>query len=44
MIKQVESVESFKKILCGGGLNATVRRTLGADIEAACGQLRRDNT
>ena len=36
-------VESFKKILCDNGLNATVRRTLGADIEAACGQLRRDN-
>ena len=24
------------------GLNATIRRTLGSDIEAACGQLRRD--
>ncbi|MBR2283134.1 MAG: 23S rRNA (adenine(2503)-C(2))-methyltransferase RlmN [Ruminococcus sp.] len=24
------------------GINATVRRTLGSDIEAACGQLRRD--
>ncbi len=24
------------------GLNATVRRTLGADIDAACGQLRRE--
>ena len=23
-----------------GGLNATIRRTLGADIDAACGQLR----
>ncbi len=42
--KKSEFVESFKKILCGSGLNATVRRTLGADIEAACGQLRRDNT
>lgn len=36
-------VRSFQKALCDGGLNATVRRTLGADIEAACGQLRRDN-
>lgn len=36
-------VKSFQKALCDGGLNATVRRTLGADIEAACGQLRRDN-
>ncbi len=25
-----------------GGINATVRRTLGADIQAACGQLRRE--
>lgn len=33
----------FQKTLMQGGLNATVRRTLGADIEAACGQLRRDN-
>lgn len=24
------------------GINATVRRTLGSDIEAACGQLRRN--
>ena len=24
------------------GMNATVRRTLGADIDAACGQLRRE--
>lgn len=41
--KRSDFVESFKKALCEGGLNATVRRTLGADIEAACGQLRRDN-
>lgn len=37
-----KSVESFKNMLCSGGVNATVRRTLGADINAACGQLRRD--
>ncbi len=37
------SVERFQKMLIDGGLNATVRRTLGADISAACGQLRRDN-
>lgn len=36
-------VRDFQKSLCDAGLNATVRRTLGADIEAACGQLRRDN-
>lgn len=33
----------FQKILLAAGINATVRRTLGADIQAACGQLRRDN-
>ena len=32
----------FQKKLEHLGLNATVRRTLGADIEAACGQLRRN--
>ena len=31
----------FQKLLISKGLNATVRRTLGADIEASCGQLRR---
>ena len=36
-------VKEFQKMLTDGGLNATVRRTLGADISAACGQLRRDN-
>ena len=37
----------FKTYLEAKGLNATVRRTLGADIEASCGQLRkkaRENT
>ncbi len=36
-------VREFQKILTDGGINATVRRTLGADINAACGQLRRDS-
>lgn len=31
----------FKGWLEGYGLNATIRRTLGADINASCGQLRR---
>ncbi|MBR6902467.1 MAG: radical SAM protein, partial [Clostridia bacterium] len=31
----------FRNILSSYGLNATVRRTLGADIDASCGQLRR---
>jgi 23S rRNA (adenine2503-C2)-methyltransferase len=43
VFKRSNSVEKFKQMLCDGGLNATVRRTLGADISAACGQLRRDN-
>ena len=32
---------SFLKMLTDGGLSATVRRTMGADIDGACGQLRR---
>ncbi len=36
-------VERFQKRLLAAGINATVRRTLGADINAACGQLRRDD-
>lgn len=35
-------VAEFAKRLGRRGINATVRRTLGSDIEAACGQLRRD--
>lgn len=31
----------FKERLIKNGVNATVRRTLGADIDASCGQLRR---
>lgn len=41
--KKSRSVERFQKRLNAAGLNATVRRTLGADINAACGQLRRDD-
>lgn len=36
-------VERFQMRLTAAGINATVRRTLGADINAACGQLRRDD-
>ena len=32
----------FQKYLTDLGINATVRRTLGSDIDAACGQLRRE--
>ncbi len=41
--KKSENVKAFQRFLTDGGINATVRRTLGADISAACGQLRRDN-
>lgn len=34
-------IYKFQKYLTDKGLNATVRRTLGADINASCGQLRR---
>lgn len=37
-----ERVYAFQKALNDRGVNATVRRTLGADISAACGQLRRE--
>ena len=35
------AVARFQKILEEGGVPATVRRTLGGDIDASCGQLRR---
>ena len=35
------NVAKFQKILEDGGITATVRRTLGSDIDASCGQLRR---
>ena len=34
-------IRAFQERLVRQGVNATVRRTLGADISAACGQLRR---
>lgn len=36
-----ERMESFIKILEKSRINVTVRRTLGSDINASCGQLRR---
>lgn len=36
-----ESVERFRENLEQSGITATVRRTLGPDINASCGQLRR---
>ena len=35
------TINSFKDLLISYGLTATVRRTLGADIDASCGQLRK---
>lgn len=35
-----ERVERFVSILSSNGINATVRRKLGSDIDASCGQLR----
>ena len=39
-----KAVARFQKILEDGGVTATVRRTLGGDIDASCGQLRRKYT
>jgi len=36
------NVQRFQKKLESLGVNATVRRRLGSEISAACGQLRRD--
>ncbi len=35
------SVRRFKELLETNGINATVRRSMGKDIDAACGQLRK---
>ncbi len=39
-----EAVARFQAILESGGIPTTVRRTLGGDIDASCGQLRRKYT
>ena len=38
-----KAVEAFAATLEKKGIRATVRRTLGADINASCGQLRRED-
>ena len=38
-----ENILKFRDYLNDNGIVATVRRELGSDIEAACGQLRRKN-
>ena len=35
-----ETILKFSNVLKRNGINATIRRTLGADINASCGQLR----
>lgn len=37
-----ETVRAFRQTLENSGIPATVRRTLGSDINASCGQLRRN--
>jgi 23S rRNA (adenine2503-C2)-methyltransferase len=39
---QMKTVQAFKDSLEKLGINATIRRTLGSDINASCGQLRRN--
>lgn len=39
-----ETISRFKKTLELSGINATMRRELGRDIDGACGQLRRRHT
>ena len=36
-----DRMRRFTEILAQAGITATVRRTLGSDINASCGQLRR---
>lgn len=37
----IKSIENFKNILTKQGIPVTIRRELGSDIQAACGQLRK---
>ena len=34
-------IEAFKNRLEKNGINVTIRREMGADIDGACGQLRK---
>lgn len=36
-----KSIQSFKNLLEKNGINVTIRREMGRDIDGACGQLRR---
>ena len=37
----IEDIGKFQQVLKESGIEATIRREMGADINAACGQLRR---
>ncbi len=39
---KTERIRAFSEILAARGIPVTVRRTLGSDINASCGQLRRE--
>ena len=39
--KYQKTIEDFEEILKAHGIEVTVRREMGTDINAACGQLRR---
>lgn len=39
-----QRMEEFKEVLERSGIETTIRRELGSDINAACGQLRRSET
>lgn len=41
MKSKIERQKAFINVLASHGITATVRRTLGSDINASCGQLRR---
>ena len=41
---RIERQKSFVNILSKHSVTATVRRTLGSDINASCGQLKRNHT
>lgn len=39
-----ENLKRFVNILTKNGVNTTIRRRLGSDVDASCGQLRRKMT
>lgn len=41
---EASSIHYFQKYLENAGINVTIRKGMGGDIEAACGQLRRQYT